>query len=62
MFIRSREHGPNGSGAADCHYNIGVIFKKLAIADRALHHFSKTLEIRRKVVGPRSLPVAEVLE
>lgn len=54
--------GSSGPGAADCHFNIGIIYKKLSLGDRALQHLKLALEIRRKVVGQASLSAAVVLE
>lgn len=47
LYIRKKELGPLSLGAADCHYNIGIIYKKLRIGPRAILHYQQTLEIRR---------------
>ena len=49
-------------GVADCHFNIGIIYKKLDIGPRAILHFNQTLEIRRTQIGSMSLPVSDILE
>lgn len=43
-------------------FNIGILYKKLNSYSKALKAFEEALSIRRDSVGPRSLPVANVLE
>lgn len=62
LYIRKKELGEISLGAADCHYNIGIIYKKLGIGPRALLHYNQTIEIRRNLIGTLSLPVSDILE
>jgi len=62
LYIRKKDLGTVSLGAADCHYNMGILYKKLDVPERALLHFSEALSIRRKLIGPLSMPVANILE
>jgi hypothetical protein len=48
LYIRKKELGELSNGAADCHFNMAVIYKQLGIGQKALSHFQRTLEIRKK--------------
>mmetsp|Transcript_10292 Transcript_10292/g.15720 ORF Transcript_10292/g.15720 Transcript_10292/m.15720 type:complete len:320 (+) Transcript_10292:1017-1976(+) len=61
-YIRRKELGAHSLGVADCHMNMGVVYKKLGFGRRALEHYETALAIRRDLVGPLSLPVAAILE
>jgi len=39
LYIRKKELGALSLGAADCHFNIGIIYKKLGIGPRAILHY-----------------------
>ena len=45
---------------SDCFYNIAVIYFRLNKFFKAAQHLERVLKVRRKAVGGRSLPVAEV--
>ena len=47
---------------ADCHFNLGMVFKKLGMSVRSLEHWKAAFEIRRKIIGPMSMPVSDLLE
>jgi hypothetical protein len=55
LYIRKKELGSFSLGAADCHFNIAVLYKKLGIGPKALLHFQNTLDIRKKEIGSLSL-------
>ena len=48
--------------AADCHFNQGIVWKKLGYLKKAVGHLEAALEIRREKVGGVSLTVSDVLE
>lgn len=63
LYIRTKElGGENHPACADCLMNMGVLYKRLGVAGRALSSLQKALEIKRDCVGHQSLPVAKVLE
>ena len=41
---------------------MGVIYKKIGFWNKATEHFEAALEIRKKLVGPLSLGVADIHE
>ena len=57
LYIRQTEIGVDSLGAADCHYNLAVLYKLLDRPDRAEMHFSKAVKIRKDLMGPFSEPV-----
>lgn len=47
---------------ADCEINIAIIYKKLGFWNKALDMFNSALSIRKDLIGPLSLPVADIQE
>ena len=47
LYIRKKDLGPYSLGAADCHYNMAILYKKLNALDRTLLHFNIALKIRK---------------
>lgn len=39
LYLRRNSLGESSLGAADCHYNMGILYKKLNIGKRALMHY-----------------------
>lgn len=62
LYIRKKDLGAVSLGAADCHYNMAILYKKLGEPSRTLLHFMEALSIRRELIGPLSGPVGNILE
>jgi len=62
LYIRKKDLGSESLGTADVHFNMGILYKKLDVPERVLMHLTEALTIRRKIIGPLSMPVANVLE
>jgi Tfp pilus assembly protein PilF len=59
--VRKKDLGTVSLGAADCHYCMAILYKKLNVIDSALDHFTKALNIRRELIGPLSNQVGDIL-
>ena len=56
------ELGKGSLGAADCHYNMGVLYKMIDRPDRSIEHFQKAVAIRKELLGPITSQVVNTME
>ena len=52
----------NDPSIADCHYNMGIVFKNLKKIDEAFEHLDSSMRLRSAHFGEKSVQCAQVQE